>query len=246
MNEAVVMESTPLSQVERVADTFVAPGKTFTDILRSTSWWLPFLIIVLLSEMFSYTVLHKVGVNTLVDNIVHSSASLGDRIENASPAEAAAMRAGIAMQFRFMYVYPVLALIFAFVAAAVLLATANFGFGGRATYGRMLAVWFYGTLPLIFISILTVIAIYSGMSTDSFNVKNAIGTNVGYYVQDSAPHWLSTLLSSFDIFAIWTACVMTIGISIVAGIKRSSAAIVVFGWWGLWIILQTGIAAVSG
>jgi hypothetical protein len=31
-----------LSQVERVVDTFVASSKTFTDILRSTSWWLPF------------------------------------------------------------------------------------------------------------------------------------------------------------------------------------------------------------
>ncbi|MDQ2735466.1 MAG: YIP1 family protein [Pseudomonadota bacterium] len=246
MNEAVVMESKPLSQVERVVDTFVAPRKTFTDILRSSSWWLPFLIIVLLSEVFSYTVLHKVGVNTLVDSVVHSSAPLEDRLNGASPADAARMRAGIAMQFKFMYVYPILALIFALIAAGVLLATANFGFGGRATYGRMLAVWFYGTLPLAFISILTVVAIYAGMSTDSFNVKNAIGTNAGYYLQDSAPHWLSTLLSSFDVFAIWTACVLTIGVSIVAGIKRSSAAIVVFGWWGLWIVLQTGIAAVSG
>ena len=37
-------EVTGLSQVERVVDTFVAPSKTFADILRSTSWWLPFLI----------------------------------------------------------------------------------------------------------------------------------------------------------------------------------------------------------
>ena len=33
-----------LSQGERVIDTFIAPSKTFTDILRSQSWWLPFLI----------------------------------------------------------------------------------------------------------------------------------------------------------------------------------------------------------
>ena len=34
----------PLSQAERVVDTFIAPSKTFTDILRSSSWWLPWLI----------------------------------------------------------------------------------------------------------------------------------------------------------------------------------------------------------
>jgi hypothetical protein len=27
-----------LSQVERVVDTFIAPTKTFTDILRNTTW----------------------------------------------------------------------------------------------------------------------------------------------------------------------------------------------------------------
>ena len=31
---------TGLSEVERVVDTFIAPTKTFTDILRSASWWL--------------------------------------------------------------------------------------------------------------------------------------------------------------------------------------------------------------
>ena len=33
--------STPLTQVERVVDTFIAPAKTFHDILRSASGWLP-------------------------------------------------------------------------------------------------------------------------------------------------------------------------------------------------------------
>ncbi len=34
----------PLSEIARVIDTFSAPSKTFTDVKRSASWWLPFLI----------------------------------------------------------------------------------------------------------------------------------------------------------------------------------------------------------
>ena len=49
MSEAVMESGKPLSQVERVVDTFVAPTATFTDILRSTSWWLPFLLLVLVT-----------------------------------------------------------------------------------------------------------------------------------------------------------------------------------------------------
>ena len=115
-------------------------------------------------------------------------------------------------------------------------------FGGRATYNQMLAVWFYGTLPLIFISVLTVVSLYAGMSGDSFNIRNTLGTNVGYYLQNSAPLWLVTLLSSVDIVAIWAAVLLTMGVSTVAGIKRGAAAAMVFGWWGIYGIILTPIS----
>lgn len=244
---ASVSEAQPLSEVARVVDAFVAPSKTFADIRRSATWWLPFVIICILGLGFAYTVLHKIGVPTLVDSVVHSSASLGDRLANATPDQAAKIRSSIEMQFRFMYIAPVFVLIVALIVAGLFLGTANFIFGGKANYKQMLAVWFYGTLPLIFISLLTIITIFAGMQSDSFNIKNTVGTNVGYFLQGGdSPHWLSTLLSSVDIFAIWSAILLTIGVSIVAGIKRSSAAIVVFGWWAVYVIFQTAIAAITG
>ncbi len=51
-----------LSQVERVVDTFIAPSKTFTDILRSTSWWLPFLLAVVVSIGVTFAIDKSGGV----------------------------------------------------------------------------------------------------------------------------------------------------------------------------------------
>lgn len=243
----VASESRPLSQGERFIDAFIAPGKTFTDIRRNASWWLPFIVVSILSILFAYTVLHKVGLSGLVDSIIHTNASLADRIANSPPDQAARIRSSIEMQFRFMYIAPIFLLVVGLIVSGIFLATANFAFGGRTNYKQMLAVWFYGTLPMIFISILTIITLYAGMQSDSFNIKNTVGTNVGYFLQGgSSPHWLITLLSSVDIFAIWAAVLLTMGISIVSGIKRSSAAIIVFGWWALYVLVQTGIAAVTG
>jgi hypothetical protein len=245
--QVVVAEGKPLSQGARLIDTFIAPSKTFTDIRRNASWWLPVVIICLLSFAFAFTVLHKVGVPTLVDGVIHGSASLEDRLANASPADAATMRHSIENQFRFMYIAPVFIIIVGLIASALFLASANFVFGGRSSYGQMLAVWFYGTLPLIFISLLTIITLYAGMQSDSFNIKNTVGTNIGYYLQGgSSPKWLVTFLSSFDVFAVWSAILLTMGVSIVSGIKRSSAAIIVFGWWALYVLGQTALAAVMG
>jgi hypothetical protein len=245
--EAVVYEGKPLSQIERIVDAFIAPTKTFTDIRRDASWWLPVVLICILGVAFAYVALHKVGLATLVDSVIHNSASLTDRVANATPEQAAAIHRAIETQFRFMYIAPVFIIIVALIVAAIFLGSANFGFGGKATYGQMLAVWFYGTLPLTFISIITIVTLYAGMQSDSFNIKNTVGTNIGYFLQGGdTPHWLVTFLSSVDVFAIWSAILLTIGISIVAGIKRSSAAIIVFGWWLLYVLVQTGIAAVSG
>ena len=236
-----------LSQVERVIDSYIAPSKTFNDVRRDASWWFPFILISVLALLFSYVVLSRIGLPTLVEGIVHQSAMLEDRIANSTPEQAAAIRHGMEMQFRFMYVAPVFLLVVGLISSGIFLATANFVFGGHATFKQMLAIWFYGTLPLALTSLLTIITVYAGVAGDSFNIKNPVGTNVGYYLMNGdSPRWLVTLLTSVDIMGIWSALLLTIGISMVAGIKRSSAAIVVFGWWAIYALAQTGIAAFTG
>ena len=236
-----------LSQMERVVDAYIAPSKTFNDIKRDTSWWMPFLLLTVLSIVFSYVVLSKIGLPTLIDGVIHQSAALEDRIANATPEQATAMRHGMEMQFKFMYVAPLFFIVVGLIVSGIFLGTANFVFGGRATYKQMLAVWFYGTLPLAITSLLTIVTVYAGISGDSFNIKNTVGTNVGYYLMNSgSPQWLVTMLSSVDIMAIWSALLLTVGVATVAGIKKGSAAVVVFGWWAIYVLFQTGIAAFTG
>lgn len=251
MSDTIAVEGQPLepglSQGQRVVDTFIAPTKTFTDIVRNSSWWLPYLLSALIGIIFAYAILNKIGLATLVDGVVHHSASLEDRIANAAPADAAKIRSTIETQFKFAYAGPIIGLIIGFLCAGVLTASANFGFGGKAKYQQMLAVWFYGTLPLVLFYVLTIILIYAGMGSDQFDINNAIGTNIGYYLAGGeSPHWLVALLASVDIFAIWSALLLTLGVSIVAGIKRSSAAIIVFGWWFLVVLLKVAGAAIGG
>ena len=235
-----------LSQVARVVDAFFAPTKTFEDIRRSASWWAPYLVSAVLGLIFAFVVLSKIGLPALIDGVVHQSAALQDRMANATPEAAAALQHGMEWQFKFMYAAPVIFLVIGLIVSGIFLGTANFVFGGRATYKQMLAVWFYGTLPLVVISILTMVTVFAGISGDSFNIRNTVGTNVGFYLMygDTSP-WLVTLLSSVDIISIWAAVLLTMGIATVAKIARSSAAVVVFGWWAIWVMGQTAIAAIT-
>jgi hypothetical protein len=234
----------PLTQVQRVVDTFTEPSKTFTDILRNTSWWLPFLLGVLVSIGYCATVQKQVGWGKTYDNVLRQDPKAQARMANVPPASAANAHAiGAKITEISAYIWPALGLIIAAIAAAVLMATLNFGFGGHAKFSQLFAVWMYAGLPMLIKILLAIIALFAGLSGDSFLISNPVGTNVGYYLSTDAPRWLYTLASSIDIFTFWMLALLVIGCSIVGKIKRSSAAMAVIGWWLLILIVRTGFAA---
>ena len=239
-------EAPLLSPMQRVIHLFTAPGKTFEDVKRNSGWWVPYLIAAAVALLYAFVLLHKIGLPALVDGVIRQSPALESRIASSTPDVAARIHSSIETQFKFLYAGPVISLFIGFAAAGILMATANFGVGGRATYKAMVGVWFYAALPLVLFYLLVIAAVYGGVASDPFNIKNAIGTNVGFYLTDAdLPKTLMPVLSAIDLFAIWTAVLLTIGVSTVASIKRGAAAAVVVGWWIVIILLQTIGAAFS-
>jgi hypothetical protein len=244
---AETLTAPPLSQVERVVDTFVAPSKTFTDILRNQSWWLPFLLIVVIGYGFVFTVDKHVGWDQVLENSLKTNTSQSERIANAPAEQQASIRATMKASFRiFSYAFPVFIILYWLVAAVVMMGTLNFGFGGHAKYGELLAVFAYAGLPGIFKSILSIVVLFAGLGAESFNLQNPVGTNLGYYLSPESPKWLISLGTSIDVFTIWTIILLILGCAVVAKIKRGPAAIAVVGWWLVLTLVSVGAAAFQG
>jgi hypothetical protein len=131
--------------------------------------------------------------------------------------------------------------------AGVVLGTINFIFGGKATYGSIFAVYYYAWLPQLFKLLLGIVVLYAGMAPESFNAKNFAPTNIGAFLDpiDTNPV-LYALATSIDAVTIWTLILLSIGVATVAGVKRSSAYIAIFGWWILGIFVGVGFAAAFG
>src|SRR5271163_1790 len=171
----------PLSQGERVIDTFIAPSKTFTDILRDQSWWLPFLLGVIVGYGYMFALQKQIGWDTVAANAMKQDPKAAERLASSSPEQQEqAQRITVAIIKYTFYATPVLALLFAAIAALVLWGTINFVFGGQATFGGVFSVWMYGTLPLLLLSILTIITLFVGADRDAFNINNPVGTNLGF------------------------------------------------------------------
>jgi hypothetical protein len=238
----------PLSQGQRIVNTFIAPSKTFTDILRSSSWWLPWLIGVVISVVLGTAIQQKIGWDKVYDNILkQASVAQQQKMEQAPPEQQARIRSFSAVVTKVLvYGGPIVGLIGTLVIAGVLLATLNFGFGARAKFGQLFALWYYAALPMAIKWLLAIVTIYAGADPDSFNIKNPVGTNIGYYLPTDMSKAILGLATSIDIFTIWTLILLTIGCSILGKVSRGKAAAAVWGWWVLIVLVSAGWAAVAG
>jgi len=245
MDEVGVVVEGPrgLSQIERVVNTLVAPTATFKDILRSTSWWLPFVLMALSALGVAAAIQRQVGWDQVVETQIHMNPSMQSQLASLTPEAQTQRMHVMALSYQYSeYASPLLVLAFSALAALLLWVSFNFGLGARTTYGQMLCLWMYCSLPSLLVSLVTILRLCFGGSAESFDLKQPAGTSIGYYFPDASP-WLRTLLGSFDVVGIWTLVLLVIGSTIVAKVKWGQAAAVVVGWWLL--IVLVGVAAAA-
>ena len=232
-----------LSQVERVVNTFIEPSKTFNDIKRNRSWWLPFLILVVLGYVFCYVAVQHVGWESLTTNVLRSQPKNAERLEKGTPAEQAQMLA-VTKGFMegFMVGSPVVVLAVNAIFALVLWGGFAFLLGGTTTYGEMFAVAIFAALPNALNSIIAIVTVFVS-DPQSYNLNLPSPANLAYFLDASAAPWLLSLAKSLDVFSLWTLVLAGFGGALVSKVKPARGILMVFGLWVLFVILKVGIAA---
>lgn len=242
---AIPSPEQPLSEMERVVDTFVAPSKTFRDINRSASWWLPFLIIVIVSYAFVFVVDKKVGFEKVTENQVRMSPKRADQLDQL-PADQRERQIALGAKItRYIsYATPVISLIIFVILALVLWGSYSFGAGAQVTFSKSLAVVVYANLVGAIKALLAIIAILAGASTDTFNMQNPAATNLGFLIDPIQHKVLYALGSSIDIVNFWVLALIAIGFTCVAKVKKGTSYGIVFGWWAVLTLIGVAMAAI--
>jgi hypothetical protein len=237
-----------LSQWQRVSNTFSAPSKTFEDIKRGNkSWWMPFLIMVLVGYVLFGAITLKVGWAQVAENSIHFNPKAEEKLAQASPEQRAMTMkfTQYGMEGSFA-ASPILVLAIVALGSLVMWGTINFGFGGKATFGSVFVMWMYAGLPGIFKSLLGTLVLFTG-TAESFNLNNFAPTSLGAFLNPLETNAaLYKFASALDITTIWSMVLLSIGLAAVAGLKRSSGYFAVFGWWGLITVIGVGWAAAFG
>jgi hypothetical protein len=237
-------EVASLSEGARIANTFFAPSKTFTDLTRNASWWAPFLLLVIVSTIFGYAVGTKVGYGKAGENVLQSRPKQWDAIQNLKPDERDKVMQKVERQTMIgTYMAPVINLVLLLLVAGVLLASFKFGLNAKVSYKVALAIVVYSTLPGVVRYLLATITLFAGISPDAFNVQNPVATNLAILFNPTDNPVLYTLGSMIDIFAIWTLVLTAIGFTCVSKVKRGTALGVIFGWYIAFMLLIAGLTS---
>ena len=249
--QTVAEEAPGLSQWQRVVNTFTAPSKTFEDIKRGNrSWWMPLIIMVLGFAVFFAVVQTKITWNHVYENSMRDMPQMAkDFMDRMTPEQKAAAASRGPMQQAINAAFTPLGIIlFNLIGAGVLLGTINFGFGGKAKFSSLLAVEFYAGLAIWPLRWILAAITTPFVDPEAFNIQNPAPCNLAAFFPELKQSSLAvyTLLSSIDALTIWGMILTAIGVAAVAGVKRSSGYIAVFGWWVIGVLLIVGFATIMG
>jgi Yip1 domain len=240
---AAPLSASSLSEPARIVNTFIAPAKTFEDVRRNSSWWVPWLLISISALVFVYTVQLKVGFDQVVRNEVAKSPRSQSQLERVPEQQRNERLRGITKFTQAVsYASPITGLIAFLIMAGVLMASFNFGAGASIPFKTSLAVVSYGNLPTIIYSLLGVLSLVAGVSPEGFNIKNPVATNPAYFMDPAGNHFLYGMASALDLFVLWTIVLMAIGYSTVSRVRRSTTFATIVGWYLVWKLLGSGLA----
>ena len=224
-------------------NTFVAPGSTFADIRRNQSWWVPWVLLSLMSLAFVFVMGQKIGSEQIMRNEIAKKPAQAEQLEKLSPEERdRRMEVGAKITSYILYASPLFQLVGALIIAGVFLAIFNFGAGAEITYSQSLAIVMYGFLPFLLSTLLAMVSLLVGVDAEGFNVRNPVATNPAYFMNPLEHKFLYGLLTAVDVFSLWVVVLLGIGYSSVSKIKRSTAILIVLATF---LVYKLGAAALA-
>ena len=121
----------------------------------------------------------------------------------------------------------------------------------QTTFKKVLAVVAWSGCGLeLMAAIATVAVLLIGDMTDFDPSKSRVLlTSLEVFVPSNTPAPVRALAASFDLFTIWFNILLVIGFAAIGGtrkITKTTTAGLVFGFWGLFVLVKVGWAAIFG
>lgn len=224
---------------QRLAGVLFAPAETFEDIARKPDFVLPLVLILLISFVSTLILVPK------IDFAESFRQQMEQQNKNMSPQDVErAAKMGAAFGKVMAYTGPIWGIAILVIIAAVLMLAFRL-FGGEGTFMQSFSVTLYSWIPMCLFSIVTTIVVFSRESIDPTQMQTLVKSNPAFLVEMKTNPMLYSLLTSLDIFTIWTLILLTIGFAAVSRFSKVKSAVIIVSLWLATVVVKLGFAALG-
>jgi hypothetical protein len=200
-----------MSEMGRLAGVFFEPGKVFADLAGKPRWLVPILISIIIGLGFVYALNSRIG----WDQTIRQGMAANPRTADMTPAQREqAIQTGAKFAAIVSWAGAILGPPFFVLAiAGILTGLFNALLGTELKFSQMFSITAYATLVRVIFSLLIILLIYLKPPED-FDIRFNPFSIGGYLSRADTPKFLMSLLTSIDLFSIWTVVLLAIGFSV--------------------------------
>ncbi len=228
-----------MSPVQRLGGVLFSPDETFRDIARKPDILLPLAVLFIVSVISAALIIPRMDFETMIRDQMERSG----RTANLAPGDVdRAVRIGASFAKVVGYASPAVSIgVWAIIALVLMLSYRMFG--GEGTYKQAFAVTLYAWMPLIIKSIIGTVVAMTRSNVDPETINTLVASNPAILVDVKLHPVLFSLLTSIDLFSIWTIVLFIISFAYVSRMSKTASAITVLCWWGVVTFFKVGFAA---
>lgn len=236
----------PISPVSAIVGAFTHPSETFRRLVVRPTWWLP-LVLVLIATIVSWAVVApKIDMDRTVRDQIEKQAEKSGRTLAPEVIDRQVQMSKKLMPVFFAAAVVGGAVVF-FFAALVLWGSAK-AMGAEARYPQLLAIWGHASLPSVLGAFLA-IPIFMQLPDASLTqegVQQVVKSNVGAFLDPSAPAALRAFAGSIDVFSFAVLFLLVLGIRRLPGLSKGAATAIPIVLWLVIVIGKVAWRAVMG
>lgn len=234
MSEAVIERPAAPSLISRVIGVITAPRATFEKVVAAPRVGGMLALIAVVSGLcVGGLLMTEKGQQSWIDQQVEAQEAWRGQPMSDQQYEQVRKMAPIAgyLAFgQFLFMFPIMALIF----SGILYAIFNALMGGNATFKQVMAV-------VVHSQVISMLAMVIGMPLAYAKGSMTGATNLAVLLPMlDESSFLARFLGMMDLFLIWWLVVLAIGLSVLYRRKTSSIATILFG---IYIVIALGVAA---
>jgi hypothetical protein len=227
---------------ERIAGALFAPADTFEDIARKPDIIAPLLFLLVIGYVATFVIMPIMDWDAVV---TQQADQMRERNPNLSDSDVDRMSRMTRSMGQVMgYVGPLLGAIWWLIIAGVLLLAFRL-FGGEGNFKQAFSATLYAWLPLTILSIVTTIVARARGAFDPTQAATLVKSNPAFVVDMKEQPVLFSLLSSIDLFTIWTVILLIFGFAALSRTSKGKSAAIVISLWLVAIVVKVGFAALG-